>query len=81
MSKKYLAELIGDSYKKWQNKKIFITAPTGMGKTTFILEKLLPFHVTANRKVLILCNRKLLRKQYWYSGAKVFELYRISCLH
>lgn len=82
MSKKYLAELIGDSFKKWQNKKILITAPTGIGKTTFILDKLIPFHAASNHKILVLCNRKLLRKQYLYALAQKFLSYTelVACI-
>lgn len=75
MNKKYLADLIGDGYKTWGNKKVFITAPTGMGKTTFVLEKLIPFHAATKRKILVLCNRKLLRKQYFYDMARKFLNY------
>ncbi len=75
MGKAYLTDLLEHEYMKWGNKKIFITAPTGMGKTTFIVEKLLPFHASGKRRVLILCNRKLLRKQYLYTFAQKFFCY------
>ena len=66
MNKKYLTDLIGDEYQTWGNKKILISAPTGMGKTTFIVKVLLPYLHSQGRKLLILCNRRLLREQYWY---------------
>lgn len=62
----YLTDLIGDEYRKWGNRKILISAPTGMGKTTFIVKILLPYLHSQGRKLLILCNRKLLRQQYWF---------------
>jgi len=65
MRKKYLSELIGEDFKTWEGKKVLITAPTGMGKSTFVVKKLLPFHQEQNKKLLILCNRRLLREQYW----------------
>lgn len=65
MRKKYLSDLIGEEFKTWAGKKILITAPTGLGKSTFIVKKLLPFHQEQHKKILILCNRRLLRNQYW----------------
>ncbi len=65
MGKKYLSDLIGEDFKTWEGKKVLITAPTGMGKSTFVVKKLLPFHQEQNKKLLILCNRRLLREQYW----------------
>ena len=62
---KYLTDLIGDKYRKWGNRKILISAPTGLGKTTFIVKILLPYLQSQGRKLLILCNRRLLRDQYW----------------
>lgn len=66
MRKKYLYDMIGEDFKTWEGKKVLITAPTGMGKSTFIVKKLLPFHQKQNKKLLILCNRRLLRDQYWF---------------
>lgn len=79
MKKRYLSEIIGEEYKYWENKKILITAPTGMGKTSFILEKVLPYHNGRNRKILILCNRKLLRKQYLCALVRKFNCYSELC--
>lgn len=73
--KKYLAELIGEEYREWEGKKILINAPTGMGKTTFVLQTLLPYFRRKRGKVLILCNRVLLRMQYWSSLLGQFENY------
>ena len=66
MKTKYLSEVIGTSFQDWGNRKVLITAPTGMGKTTFIVKVLLPHLRKQGKKLLILCNRKLLRQQYWY---------------
>ncbi len=65
MRKEYLSDRIGEDFKTWEGKKILITAPTGMGKSTFIVKKLLPYLRSQGRKLLILCNRRLLRDQYW----------------
>ena len=60
---------------EWRGKKVFLTAPTGMGKTTFILQKMLPYMKIRRQKMLILCNRKLLRQQYWYELVSKFDSY------
>ena len=61
---KYISEIIGDEYKMWRRgQDIFITAPTGSGKTTFVLEQLLSFAVYNKQKILYLVNRKILKKQ------------------
>lgn len=73
--KKYLAELIGGKYKEWEGAKILISAPTGIGKTTFVIEILLFYFRIKRGKILILCNRILLRIQYWNSLLKQFENY------
>lgn len=72
---KYLNELIGEDYKCWNSKKVFLTAPTGMGKTTFIIETMLPYLNGRGKKMLILCNRKLLRTQYWYDLVSRYDNY------
>lgn len=75
MENRYLTDLIGTDYKSWGPKKILLTAPTGLGKTTFILQKLLPAVNEKDGKMLILCNRRLLREQYWASVIARFERY------
>ncbi len=70
---RWLIDGIGEEYKEWKNKfsdvtnigsaKIFIESPTGTGKTTFILKKLLPFAMENNDTVLYLSNRNALREQ------------------
>lgn len=71
----FLKELLKDEFKKWGCCKILLQAPTGMGKTTFVIEEVLPYNVVRGNKILILCNRKLLRKQYWYALVREFERY------
>lgn len=75
MQQKYLSEIIGSDYRGWKQKKIFLEAPTGMGKTTFILQEILPYVNARGGKLLILCNRKLLREQYWYALIRQFKRY------
>lgn len=49
----YIVHSIGDDYKKWaEGDIIFISAPTGSGKTTFILKDFLPTWNITKGKVL-----------------------------
>lgn len=73
--KKYITDYIKDEYMNWGIGKIFLQAPTGTGKTTFLVKKLLPYCKIREIKVLILCNRKLLRKQYWGQLTQEFDSY------
>lgn len=60
----YLSNKIGDSFKNWKACTIqFITAPTGTGKTLFILNSLAMHAKKQNKKVLYLVNRIILKKQ------------------
>ena len=62
--RKYLADEIGDEYKNWKNGNIvLINAPTGSGKTTFIIEKFLARELNQGRKILYLVNRKILKRK------------------
>lgn len=60
----YISNVIGEEYMRWSfNDLILINAPTGSGKTTFILHTLLPYVASKNEKILYLVNRKILKKQ------------------
>ncbi len=62
--KKYITEAIGSEYMNWNpGDRYMINAPTGSGKTTFIIDILLPYAIKNDRKILYLCNRKTLRDQ------------------
>lgn len=61
---KYVEDVIKDDYKKWLgNLIVFIEAPTGSGKTTFILDKLVDFAASEGKRILYLVNRDILKKQ------------------
>ncbi len=75
IKKKYIQDLIGEGYITWGHAKIFLTAPVGMGKTTFVLKVLLPYYKSMRKKILILCNRRLLRQQYWYELVRQFNYF------
>lgn len=60
----YISEVIQTDYIKWQPMDtVFIEAPTGTGKTTFILELLLPAAINNKKRILYLCNRSILEQQ------------------
>lgn len=72
---RYISQLIGEAYKEWGARKVILTAPTGAGKTTFVVRILLLYHFLRGCKVLILCNRRLLRMQYWAQIIRLFRSY------
>ncbi|MBE5877861.1 MAG: DEAD/DEAH box helicase [Lachnospiraceae bacterium] len=60
----YVADIIKDEYKEWkENEKIFITAPTGCGKSSFIINDLFEYACLEKKYILYLVNRKILKKQ------------------
>lgn len=60
----YVKSVIGEEYKKWAlGSEVYLKAETGTGKSTFILEKLLPYAIEQDREILYLTNRKILHKQ------------------
>ena len=57
-------EAIGEDYKKWNNiEPVFIDAPTGFGKTSFVYERLIPDAISNGHGVLIVSNRIALSRQ------------------
>ncbi len=78
-NQKWLSNGIGEEYKSWETNDpnnatdtshIFIESPTGTGKTSFILNKLLPYAAKKQRHILYLCNRTALEKQMKNAVAK-----------
>lgn len=62
--KKYLSEIIGEEYKEWTDGHIiFLSAHTGAGKSTFILEHLVEYAAREGKRILYLVNRSILKKQ------------------
>lgn len=55
---------IGEDYKKWYYKNpVFIDAPTGTGKTTFVYKKLIPHVIENDQHLLLVSNRIALSLQ------------------
>ena len=51
----YISDVIGDQYKEWNGgQPVYLSSPTGSGKTTFVFDKLLPFYAKNNIKILII---------------------------
>ena len=60
----YVEEKIGDSYQQWvAGDRVKIMAPTGSGKSHFILYILLDHAVRHGYRILYLVNRKILKRQ------------------
>lgn len=65
-----------EEYSQWLSAgKIILNAPTGMGKTFFVLRKFIPYCISRRKKVLLLCNRRLLKMQYGYDVAEFYDRY------
>ena len=61
---KYIEEAIGDKYLKWSCRTpVFIDAPTGSGKSTFVCHKLIADAQKANQHLLLVSNRAALVRQ------------------
>ena len=61
---RYLSDELGVAYKDWKDQMILIPTPTGSGKTTFVLTKLLPYAAQHKKYVAYFCNRKLLKNKW-----------------
>lgn len=59
-----VTDKIGDEYRKWkQGDTVFISAPTGTGKTYFVFNALLSYARETKQKILYLVNRTILKEQ------------------
>lgn len=59
-----VTDVIGNEYQSWKpHDKVFISSPTGTGKTYFILKVLLPYVCQQRKKILYLVNRRILKEQ------------------
>lgn len=59
-----VTDAIGDAFLTWNHKTpVFIDAPTGIGKTTFIYERILKYAISKQESILLVSNRIALNKQ------------------
>jgi len=58
-----VSELINEEYKTWTPGIYLINAPTGKGKTQFILNQLYEFAHFSNKKIAMFVNRTILKQQ------------------
>ncbi len=75
---RYVSDVIGDQYLEWEKdpaKPVLISSPTGSGKTSFVLKKLLPHAISQNKCIVYLSNRKMLHEQF--SSEVEEELHRL----
>ena len=61
--KKWVSELIGDDFKRWNNEFVILDCGTACGKTYFCVRVLGKYAAYKKRKILYLCNRSKLRSQ------------------
>ena len=72
MEKVFVAESIGNQYTEWNAlDPVFIDAPTGTRKTTFVYEKIIPEAIGQKRTVLLVSNRIAVSAQ---QKRKILEL-------
>ncbi len=82
--RKYISDEIGDEYMSWRpGNVIFIKAPTGSGKSHFILHTFLPWMIGKKQKMLYLVNRMVLKNQLQKEleqevTSEIYEQYRNS---
>ena len=74
MGESYVSESIGEQYKDWTPKDpVFIDAPTGTRKTTFIYERIIPEAIEQGRTVLLISNRIAISAQQKRKILKIIE--------
>lgn len=77
----YVSEAIGEEYKEWKDGDfVFIDAPTGTGKTTFIYEKIIVKALEDNVNVLLVSNRIALSMQQKRKIYDVISKYKPEAL-
>lgn len=61
---KYITDIIKDDYKEWPiGSMVFISSPTGSGKSTFIIDKLLSEAQRQKKYLVYIANRRIIDRQ------------------
>lgn len=72
---RYINDLIGEDYLNWKpGETVAICSQTGSGKSTFILRELLPHAIECGKKIVYLCNRKILDEQLVVEAQKRVQI-------
>lgn len=75
----YISGTINEEYKTWERGElVFISSPTGSGKTIFCLETLLKYAAECNMRILYLVNRRILKEQLESEISKLEQKYRFA---
>lgn len=73
--KMFVSDILTEDVTEWQeDSQVFISAPTGSGKTYFILHKLLPLALMYKREILYFSNRQILHKQLISEACGIFDI-------
>jgi len=72
--KKWVSDIVGDDYKKWNKEFVVLDCGTGCGKSYFCINVLGTYAKENNKKILYLCNRRKLRQQIYDSVKKIHLL-------
>lgn len=71
----YVSDILKNEIVYWENNaSVYIEAPTGAGKTTFILQYLLPVALAQRQEILYLSNRKILHQQLIKSLCEMYKI-------
>lgn len=74
LSSGYAQTFLKDTIRFWQqHRAVILNLPTGKGKTTFILEDVIPYAIKFNKPVLIVTNRITLNRAYKRKIAKMYK--------
>ena len=58
-----VADLLQNEYQSWKKGIYLVNAPTGTGKTQFVLNQLYDYAQSNNKKIAMFVNRTILRDQ------------------
>ena len=71
----FITDIISETYKLWQlGTLVLISAPTGIGKTFFILNVLLPYAMENGVEILFISNRTMLNQELVRKVCNIYGL-------
>ncbi len=76
LERPYIGNQLDYSFKNWRKERaVIIKAPTGAGKTWFVIKKIVSWVISKNKNILIITNRSPLNLSYKKEIAKMTRLY------